>query len=70
MFYHLYVVDLDGNEISGSRRDITRCRTPEDVARIERQLRAATGDDCDIRDNVPNWTEFWRARQEAKKKDN
>lgn len=62
MQHYLYVTDIEGREVPGSRRSIDRVSTRDQVAAIEADLAAKMGDGCSIEDNVPDWRTFWLDR--------
>lgn len=45
---YLYVVDEDGKEVPGSRRDISGCDSPKAVETIRGQLQSAAGEGCTV----------------------
>lgn len=63
MRHYLYVADAEGREVPGSRRSIDACETRDQLAKIEAELQAASGEDCTVNDNVEDWRAFWSARQ-------
>jgi hypothetical protein len=62
MRHYLYVTDIEGREVPGSRRSIDRTSSCDQVAAIEADHAAKMGDGCSIEDNVPDWQIFWQAR--------
>lgn len=63
MRYYLYVADPEGREIPGSRRSLANCRSREAYARLRDELRRVSGDECDVRDNIADWRQFWADRE-------
>ena len=49
---YLYVIDDAGAEIEGSRRSLARIGSLADYQRLKRQLEAAMGEGCLVRDSV------------------
>ncbi|WP_374406497.1 hypothetical protein [Pelagerythrobacter sp.] len=48
---YLYVADVTGTEIEGSRRDLAHCQTPEAFQKIWTELAAKAGEDCVVLDS-------------------
>ena len=62
MRHYLYVTDIEGCEIPGSRRSLDRLTTRDQVSALEAELARQIGDGCTVEDNVDDWRAFWKER--------
>lgn len=62
MQHYLYITDIEGREVPGSRRSIDRVSSRDQVAAIEADLAAKMGDGCSTEDNVNDRRTFWLIR--------
>jgi hypothetical protein len=46
---YIYVADESGNEVPGSRRSLTRCKSIDDARRLWLELEAKAGDGCVVK---------------------
>lgn len=49
---YLYITDEAGEEIEGSRRYLSGCKTYEAFLAIRSDLEAKAGDGCTVRDSI------------------